>query len=164
MTSQEKKILVSCPLCKVKKLIQIPPSVIEGKKELTTISIPKGKICDHHFQIFVDRHYIIRGYQKVDYELSDYHSTNQNSLKLLSEPLKDKKNGNKGAISKKALKQKDMSLKEIYEEFWEYISIDNEEFKTFITKDIRRKDFLNNIKFQRLHSMDLSPHVCKKLE
>ena len=84
MSYREKKILVTCPLCKAKKLIEVPQSVLEGKKQLTTISIPKGKICEHHFQIFVDKHYIIRGYQKVDYELSE----GLNSGKLLSESLK----------------------------------------------------------------------------
>jgi hypothetical protein len=148
MSYRGKKILVSCPLCKAKKLIEVPQSVLEGKKQLKTISIPKGKICDHHFQIFVDKHYIIRGYQKVDYELSE----GQNSGKLLSESLKIDKNRSKGNIAEKPKKRKNMSLKDIYDEFWEYISIDNEEFKIFITKDIRRKENLSKIRYQQAHT------------
>ena len=160
MSYREKKILVSCPLCKAKKLIEVPQSVLEGKKQLTTISIPKGKICEHHFQIFVDKHYIIRGYQKVDYELSE----GLNSGKLLSESLKIDKIRSNGNIAKKSEKRKNMSLKDIYEEFWEYISIDNEEFKTFITKDMRRKENLSKVGYQKAHASDFTPHVCKNLD
>ncbi len=148
MSYRDKEILVSCPLCKAKKLIEVPQSVLEGEKQLTTISIPKGKICDHHFQIFVDKHYIIRGYQKVDYELSE----GKNSGKLLSESLKIDKIRRKGNVAEKSKKRKNMSLKDIYEEFWEYISIDNEEFKIFITKDIRRKEDLSKVRYQQAHT------------
>ena len=57
-----------------------------------------------------------------------------------------------------------MSLKDIYEEFWEYISVDNEEFKIFITKDIRRKENLSKVRYQQGHTSDFTPHVCKNLD
>lgn len=40
-----------------------------------------------------------------------------------------------------ALRKENMSLKEIYNEFWEVIDDDNEKFKTFILEDNRRMQF-----------------------
>ncbi|MFX0073522.1 MAG: hypothetical protein ACFFAO_20795, partial [Candidatus Hermodarchaeota archaeon] len=33
-------------------------------------SVPKGLICNHNFQAFIDKNFIVRGYQKIDFELS----------------------------------------------------------------------------------------------
>jgi hypothetical protein len=59
-----------CPICKTKKELRFPKSVVDENKNLTTISIPKGLICAHHFQAFIDKNYNIRGYQKVDFEFT----------------------------------------------------------------------------------------------
>ena len=61
-------IKITCPVCKVKKEVKFPKSVINEARQLTTISLPKGLLCDHHFQAFVDKNFIVRGYQKVDFE------------------------------------------------------------------------------------------------
>ena len=45
-----------------------------------------------------------------------------------------------------------MSLKEIYEEFWEFIDDNNIEFQKFIINDTRRRDNLN--KFQKVRAKD----------
>jgi hypothetical protein len=58
-----------CPICYEKKELTFPKSVITGARQLTTISIPKGLLCDHHFQAYVDKNFMVRGYQKVDFEL-----------------------------------------------------------------------------------------------
>lgn len=63
-------ILIQCPLCKQKKILKIPIQIIDQNKQLTTISVPSGLVCKHSFQLFVDKHYKVRGYQKVDFELS----------------------------------------------------------------------------------------------
>ncbi len=36
---------------------------------MTTVSIQKDEICEHHFQAFIDKDFRIRGYQKVDFEI-----------------------------------------------------------------------------------------------
>ena len=66
-----KPIDVICPICKVKKQINIPEHVINEAKQLTSISISKDIVCNHHFQAFVDKNFIVRGYQKVDYHIEE---------------------------------------------------------------------------------------------
>lgn len=61
-------ISIVCPICKVKINIRVPKTVINESKQLTTVSIPKEIGCEHHYQIFVDKNFVVRGYQKVDYE------------------------------------------------------------------------------------------------
>ena len=57
-----------------------------------------------------------------------------------------------------------MTLEEIYDDFWEYISDDNEAFREFISKDIRRKKNLNDDEIHDPCGTDFIPHVCKNLE
>jgi len=69
--SQNERILkFICPICKAEAHLAISESVISQAKQLTTISIQKGEICEHHFQAFVDKNFKVRGYQKVDYEIA----------------------------------------------------------------------------------------------
>lgn len=118
-----------CPICKTEKEFEVPVSVINNSRQLTTISIPKYLICKHHFQVFIDKNFVVRGYQKVDFEMDNNHTLN---FKKKNNPkLKKKKNGLlQTQIGKK--------LEEIYEEFWDFIEDDNEIFKEFIKKDQRR--------------------------
>lgn len=66
----EQNILVICPTCNIKKELRIPSKIINQAKQLTTVSIPSGTVCDHGFQSFVDKNFKVRGYQKVDFEFS----------------------------------------------------------------------------------------------
>ncbi len=102
-------IKISCPICNSTKEIDLPLEIINESKHLTTISISKGKICDHHFQLFIDKNFVIRGYQKVDFEVNNVNTQKSN-----------------------------MSLEEIYQEFWEFIDDDNSTFAPYILKDHRR--------------------------
>jgi len=102
-------IKASCPVCNSTKEIDIPLEIISESKHLTTVSIAKGMICEHHFQIFIDKNFAIRGYQKVDFQVID---------------MKPQKSN--------------MTLEEIYQEFWEFIDDDNSTFSSFISKDNRR--------------------------
>ena len=61
------KVEFICPVCKSKKLLEIPNSVIVEAKQLTTMSIARGLVCDHQFQAFVDKQFQVRGYQRVDF-------------------------------------------------------------------------------------------------
>ncbi len=67
-----KEILVICPTCKEKKKITIPKTVVKEAKGVTTFSIPKQLVCKHHFQVFVDKNFSVRGYQKVDFKIDSY--------------------------------------------------------------------------------------------
>ncbi|MFX1445161.1 MAG: Rab family GTPase, partial [Promethearchaeota archaeon] len=68
--SQNEKILkFVCPVCKAEKKLRISKSMISQDKTLTTVSIQKNEICEHHFQAFIDKDFKIRGYQKVDFEI-----------------------------------------------------------------------------------------------
>ncbi|MFW9901666.1 MAG: hypothetical protein ACFFDY_10285 [Candidatus Thorarchaeota archaeon] len=66
----EHNIIVICPTCGTKKELKIPSKIINQAKQLTTVSIPSGAVCEHGFQSFVDKNFIVRGYQKVDFEFS----------------------------------------------------------------------------------------------
>ncbi len=149
------KIQFICPACKSKKVLKVPKSVINQAKQLTTMSIAKGLVCQHQFQAFVDKNLNVRGYQKVDFEFENNKVENQNSefkdfndsdddlfenlimegnyLEYKPRESKIQNNNNQ--------EKKEMTLKELYEEFWEFIDDDNEEFSEFIKGDVRRRKY-----------------------
>lgn len=168
-----------CPVCKTSKKLKIAKSVINQSGQLTTISIPRNKVCDHHFQAFVDKNFVVRGYQRVDFEFCDdkieekkdtFTSFRGRDKKLFDEiqfqgnhleykPQKrdtDEQNKNEDTLkkektqqlkeerdvkdeeSKATPKRKEMTLEDIYNEFWEFIDDDNDEFREFINNDTRR--------------------------
>ncbi len=65
-----KKVLLICPECKTQKSLQVPSKIINQSQHITTITIPTGLVCEHHFQAFVDKACAIRGYQLGDFEFS----------------------------------------------------------------------------------------------
>jgi hypothetical protein len=157
-----KKIEVVCPICKTRDLIGIPQKSINKSSHLTTISIHKGLICPHHFQFFIDKNLQIRGYQRVDFELDNRNSKKlRNGIKAFNENvMKDSSMFQNFNIKKNLIEYKEVtsiqcdndaefiqkippqkkkkSLKEIYDEFWEFIEEDNDLFEDFILKDKRR--------------------------
>jgi len=159
------KIQVICPICKTRDLVGIPRSSLNKRSQLTTISIQKGLICPHHFQFFMDNHFQIRGYQKVDLELNQENSKKlSNGVKALSlynsekddifekliydgnntkpVPINSDSRKEKKIIKQKAnSKNSKLTLKEIYEEFWEFIDENNKNFHDFIVRDNRRQKF-----------------------
>ena len=151
-----------CPSCKATKVLEFPSSVINGAKQLTTISLPKGLICPHHFQAFVDKNFMVRGYQKVDFEFKCESNNNSNLLNLNQDkeeqglfkelilegnyvkytPIKQNqenllKDSNQNI--KEEITNDNFNLKKIYDEFWEIIDDNNHTFKKFIDADMRRK-------------------------
>jgi hypothetical protein len=158
-----KKIEVICPFCKTRDLIGIPEKKIKNSSHLTTISIQKGLICPHHFQIFIDKNLQIRGYQKVDFELNRDNSKElRNGVKSFNRKEEKKSNlfeniiiddnsvGKKTSTSSNKIGTNDLNrenvrdgkevtLKDLYEEFWEFIDEDNETFQKFIINDKKRK-------------------------
>ena len=152
-------VKIDCPLCKSSKVLKFPKSVINKARHLTTISLPKGLICDHHFQAFIDKNFAVRGYQKVDFEFENKKDQKEQAdIQLLSGSENElfdrlilegnyveyrpiaKDNKDLQQKSNKSKKQEDKrSLKHIYNEFWEFIDDNNPEFKEFISKDKRRQ-------------------------
>ncbi len=65
-----KNVLLVCPQCKVQKRLNIPSKILKQSEHITTVSIPTGLICKHHFQSFVDKNGKVRGYQLGDFEFS----------------------------------------------------------------------------------------------
>jgi len=66
----QETIHVICPTCEKSKGLKIPTKIVNQSKQLTTVSIPSGVVCEHSFQSFVDKNFVIRGYQKVDFDFS----------------------------------------------------------------------------------------------
>ncbi len=152
------KVKITCPVCKVNKELKFPKSVINEARQLTTISLPKGLLCDHHFQAFVDKNFIVRGYQKVDFEFenkkfvgsrADVKLFNENDDGLFERLIFE---GNYVEFNPKIKSNRDLrpspvatetnkgkrNLEDIYDEFWEFINDTNVDFKQFIEKDKRR--------------------------
>jgi len=144
-THTERNIRVICPICKSDKDLDFPNSIINGARQLTTVSVPTGAVCKHHFQVFIDRDFKVRGYQKVDYELPKNKETS--SSQKSDDDLFDNliMEGNylewKPKLSNvMKTKEPEMTLKDIYDEFWELIEENNEEFREFIVNDKRREN------------------------
>jgi len=176
-------IQVICPVCKSKDVIQIPKSVVNNATQLTTISVPKGKICQHHFQLFLDKNFAIRGYQKVHFQLRndqgdkqdkldsknhfvnslDLYNSNSNDLdknKPKTVPRKPDIYKDKNLVNLKIRIKSKMTLKEIYNEFWEFIDENNETFQKFILQDKRRRLVLRMNNFTQEtehHLLEITP-------
>lgn len=172
------KVKVICPICKAQNELKFPKSVINKSRQLTTVSIPKGFICEHHFQAFLDKNFVVRGYQKVDFDFAydlvkkekgkkanddkrlfnhlllegNYVEFNPNINEIANQKKKNLFITEEVIDSPKVVKKvetislgnsnkrKKKTLKEIYEEFWDFIDDENDDFKEFIQKDPRRKN------------------------
>ncbi len=67
------KLNIICPdsSCATKKEITVPAENLKHSETgIITISISKGLVCNHSFQVFVDLQGRVRGYKKPDFELS----------------------------------------------------------------------------------------------
>ncbi|MFW9987267.1 MAG: hypothetical protein ACFFC3_01270 [Candidatus Odinarchaeota archaeon] len=62
------RIKIACPVCKKCGQVDVPKNILK-KEGITTISIPSKSLCEHNFQVFLDPHYAVRGYQSVDFEI-----------------------------------------------------------------------------------------------
>ena len=153
------KIQFICPVCKSEKALDFPKSVISNAKGLTTMSIAKGLVCEHQFQAFVDKNYIVRGYQRVDFEFETTKITDK-QLQIGNSSVDDKqffenlilegdyleyrpvqKVDQNRKMTQKIIpksENKKLTLKEIYNEFWEFIDEDNNLFEGFIKNDDKR--------------------------
>jgi hypothetical protein len=174
-------IEVICPVCKSKDVIPIPKSIINNATNLTTVSVQKGKICPHHFQLFLDKNFAIRGYQKVDFQIKSdqgvkpdkfdpkehfvnsfelYNSSDLDKKKPKTIPKRPDISKNKKFVDVEPSSKSKMTLKEIYDEFWEFIDENNETFHKFILRDRRRRVALGMNDFPQKtvhHLLEITP-------
>ena len=76
--------------------------------------------------------------EKDDEDLFENHLLDGNYLEYRPKNLqKSKKTA--PPRNKEMIRDKKMSIEEIYDEFWEFITDDNPDFQEFILKDKRRK-------------------------
>jgi len=147
-----------CPVCKSEKSLRFPKSIVDKAKGLTTMSIARGLVCEHQFQAFVDKNFVVRGYQRVDFEFEkikpDYKQESKSHIKddkelfeslflegNYLEYIPNRKHQHKEfqeqEIQIKA-EDKIKPLQEVYDEFWEFIDENNKTFQDFIRNDERR--------------------------
>jgi hypothetical protein len=84
-----KKVLLVCPECKTQKKLEIPIKIINQSENITTVSIPTGLICEHHFQAFVDKDCNVRGYQLGDFEFTKIEYIESRGYKGIKEKADD---------------------------------------------------------------------------
>ncbi|MFX0186386.1 MAG: hypothetical protein ACFE8A_01485 [Candidatus Hodarchaeota archaeon] len=72
MASSYKAIEAICPICGLSKSLNVPEVIFAQKKFGTIkIQVPIGAVCsEHQFIIFVDLKGIIRGYEKIDIQMT----------------------------------------------------------------------------------------------
>ncbi|HME52266.1 MAG TPA: hypothetical protein VKM55_08610 [Candidatus Lokiarchaeia archaeon] len=70
MTVEAKPIRVICPLCNKETKVDVPVFIVNDARDgMVKIQIPQGVCCDEHsFMAFVDKKFIVRGYQNADIE------------------------------------------------------------------------------------------------
>jgi hypothetical protein len=76
-------VQIKCPKCETRKYLKIPVKIVSQTQNLTTISIPQGVVCEHSFQILIDKTFTVKRYHIVDYEfhrLEYYKISNSNNL------------------------------------------------------------------------------------
>ncbi|MBY9007500.1 MAG: hypothetical protein KGD63_12150 [Candidatus Lokiarchaeota archaeon] len=80
-----KDVKIVCPICKTIETIQIPEIVVKESSSLTTIQVPRYRVCEHVIIPFIDKNFNVRGYQKVDYVIiSDKHNEPRISIDNIS--------------------------------------------------------------------------------
>ena len=158
MTDYIKKIIAICPICGKIKNISLPDRYIKKNALLTILNIPKGAICNHNFQMLLDKELNLLKCVKPEFNIEineNYYNSNKGYInyvyvgksEIQSAPSfisADKLINEHKIISKSNEK---FNLKKIYDEFWEFIDDKNPIFKEFILKDKRRKEIVDLIPF-----------------
>jgi hypothetical protein len=64
-----KYMKIKCPECEKEKNLKIPIEIINQGHKITTLSVPKGIVCEHKFQVFFDKSFNVKRYQLLDYDI-----------------------------------------------------------------------------------------------
>lgn len=69
---------IKCPECETHKNLSIPVKIIHQGHQLTTLSIPKGMVCEHKFQVLFDKSLSVKRYQVTDFDIPhlEYYESN----------------------------------------------------------------------------------------
>lgn len=59
------KTIVVCPYCQKSGFINLHS--IELTKSISCIKLNKNTLCEHQIHIYIDKNYVVRGYEKIDY-------------------------------------------------------------------------------------------------
>ena len=67
------QITIFCPYknCDKKGDITIPQNVVNSNSGTTKIRIPEEIICEHAFMIYIDKNFVVRGTEKIDFDLNE---------------------------------------------------------------------------------------------
>ncbi|HMF30549.1 MAG TPA: hypothetical protein VKK79_04005 [Candidatus Lokiarchaeia archaeon] len=61
---------IVCPSCNTPGNIEIPKTLVENTtRGLLFVDVPSKLICEHTFQVFLDKNGVVRGYQRVDFQV-----------------------------------------------------------------------------------------------
>ncbi|OLS12894.1 MAG: hypothetical protein RBG13Loki_3471 [Promethearchaeota archaeon CR_4] len=64
------QVSIQCPLCNSSGNIEVPATLTQNiTRGLVSVNVPSAFICQHNFQLFLDRNGAVRGYQKIDYQV-----------------------------------------------------------------------------------------------
>ncbi|MFW9829018.1 MAG: hypothetical protein ACFFEY_15680 [Candidatus Thorarchaeota archaeon] len=64
-----KYLKIKCPECETEKNLKIPVEIINQGHKITTLSVPKGMVCEHKFQVLFDKSFNVKRYQLLDYDV-----------------------------------------------------------------------------------------------
>nr|MDO8110163.1 hypothetical protein [Candidatus Sigynarchaeota archaeon] len=72
MTVEVKPVKVICPLCRKETKVEIPVFIVNDAQDgMVKVQIPQGACCpEHSFMAFVDKKFMVRGYQNADIEFT----------------------------------------------------------------------------------------------
>ncbi|MFW9940731.1 MAG: hypothetical protein ACFFFT_06805 [Candidatus Thorarchaeota archaeon] len=82
-------VKIKCPKCDMLKSLKIPINIINQTQNLTQINIPKGMICEHSFQVLIDKSFVIKRYQFIDDEFHKIEFLKNNEREILEEEDED---------------------------------------------------------------------------
>jgi len=73
MSNRYKKIEVTCPVCNISKILDIPSSLfLQKQSRIINIQASPGTVCsDHRFVIFLDSNGTVRGYERIDVNIAE---------------------------------------------------------------------------------------------
>ncbi len=75
---------IICPKCDTSKDFTFSKSKINADDFLTTIFFPRGRICEHQFNVYIDGNGDVRGYQLVNFIVPSFES-DESELKFTSD-------------------------------------------------------------------------------
>ena len=62
------EVLFQCPKCGKSSKLEVPNYLLINCKNIITLSIPSGIICEHSIQAYIDKHFKVRGIEVADFE------------------------------------------------------------------------------------------------